>query len=190
MLLAKSMEHRTSWEVHDLVKKFPVFYRTGRFITTHVRARHWYLSWARSVHSPPLHPSWFLDDLFNISFPCTHRSLEWSVPSRTQYAPPLFPTLATYPAHHNLLNHPRNNICWRSANHECPHAVSSIHLLSRPSWVQISSLITVFLKTLGLCSTPQCDRPSFHTHRTQQKYYRSDVWLTVHRNSVWIRKTN
>ena len=21
-------------------------------------------------------------------------------------------------------------------------------------------------------------------------YYKSDVWLTVHRNSVWIRKTN
>ena len=26
--------------------------------------------------------------------------------------------------------------------------------------------------------------------RTKMKYCKSDVWLTVHRNSVWIRKTN
>jgi len=26
--------------------------------------------------------------------------------------------------------------------------------------------------------------------RTEHKMYKSDVWLTVHRNSVWIRKTN
>jgi len=25
---------------------------------------------------------------------------------------------------------------------------------------------------------------------SQTNLYKSDVWLTVHRNSVWIRKTN
>ena len=30
----------------------------------------------------------------------------------------------------------------------------------------------------------------FGTRRTNELYWKSDVWLTVHRNSVWIRKTN
>jgi len=29
-----------------------------------------------------------------------------------------------------------------------------------------------------------------YSNKKRTKYYKSDVWLTVHRNSVWIRKTN
>jgi len=38
--------------VPQLVKKFPTFYRTGRFSTDFTRARHW-TSWARWVQSTP-----------------------------------------------------------------------------------------------------------------------------------------
>ena len=43
----------------QLVKKFPAFYGTGRFITAFTSARHPSLSWARSIQSMPSHPtSW------------------------------------------------------------------------------------------------------------------------------------
>ena len=43
----------------QLVKKFPAFYRSRRFITAFTSARHLSLSWASSIHSIPPHPtSW------------------------------------------------------------------------------------------------------------------------------------
>ena len=43
----------------QLVKKFPAFYRTRRFITAFTNARHLSLSWASSIQSIPPHPtSW------------------------------------------------------------------------------------------------------------------------------------
>ena len=43
----------------QLVKKFPAFYGTRRFVTAFTSARHLSLSWARSVQSMPPHPiSW------------------------------------------------------------------------------------------------------------------------------------
>jgi hypothetical protein len=43
----------------QLVKKFPAFYGTQRFITAFAYARHLSLSWARSIHSIPYHStSW------------------------------------------------------------------------------------------------------------------------------------
>jgi hypothetical protein len=40
----------------QLLKNFPAFYGTRRFITVFTRALHWSLSWARSIQSPPPHP--------------------------------------------------------------------------------------------------------------------------------------
>jgi hypothetical protein len=40
----------------QLLKNFPAFYGTRRFITMFTRALHWSLSWARSVQSIPSHP--------------------------------------------------------------------------------------------------------------------------------------
>ena len=43
----------------QLVKKFPAFYGTRRFITAFTRARHLTLSWVRSIQPMPPHPtSW------------------------------------------------------------------------------------------------------------------------------------
>jgi hypothetical protein len=65
------MEKSPSWETNgsQLVKKFPEFYETWRFITTFTRAHHLSLSSARSIQpmpSPhmcymprPSHSSWF-----------------------------------------------------------------------------------------------------------------------------------
>ena len=41
----------------QLVKKFPAFYGTRRFITTLTSVRHLSLSWASPIQSPYLHPT-------------------------------------------------------------------------------------------------------------------------------------
>jgi len=41
----------------QLVKKFPAFYGTRRFITAFTSARHLSLSWTRSIQSIPPHPT-------------------------------------------------------------------------------------------------------------------------------------
>ena len=47
------------WLVLQLVKKFPVFYGTRKFITVLTSARHLSLSWANSIQSPQPSPtSW------------------------------------------------------------------------------------------------------------------------------------
>jgi len=61
----------------QLVKKFPEFYGTRRFITAFTRARHLSLSRARSIQSMP--PSHFLKIQLNIILPSTPGSSKWSL---------------------------------------------------------------------------------------------------------------
>jgi hypothetical protein len=78
----------TSWSivleklpVAQLVKKFPAFYRTRRFINVFTAARHWalVLSQMNPVHTFPPYSSKIHS---NIILPSTPRSSEWSLPFR------------------------------------------------------------------------------------------------------------
>jgi hypothetical protein len=60
--------------VAQLVKKFPVFYGTRRFIAVFTRASHWIVSWARWIQSTLSHPISFKIH-FNIIFPSTRIGL-------------------------------------------------------------------------------------------------------------------
>ena len=85
-------EHLQKIAGPHLVKKFPAFYGTRRFITAFTTARHLSLSGARSIHSmPPLH---FLNSYFNIILPSTLGFSKWSLSFRffstTRYAPLFF----------------------------------------------------------------------------------------------------
>jgi len=56
-LYTYSMEQSPSWEANriQLLKKFPAFYGTRRFIIAITSARHQSLSWASSIQSCPQH---------------------------------------------------------------------------------------------------------------------------------------
>jgi hypothetical protein len=55
------LTHSWSWalleklSIMQLLKNFPAFYGTQRFITVFTRALHWSLFWARSIQSIPSH---------------------------------------------------------------------------------------------------------------------------------------
>jgi hypothetical protein len=63
----------------ELLKKFPAFYGTRRFITVFTTARHLSLSWTRSIQSTNPPPQSQLSKFhFNIILPSTPGSFKWS----------------------------------------------------------------------------------------------------------------
>ena len=95
-VLTHSMEKSPSWEANgpQMVKKFPAFYGTRRFITAFTNARYLSLSWASSVQSISPHPTSWRPIL--ILFSHLRLSLSSSLfpsgfPTKTLYTPLLCP---------------------------------------------------------------------------------------------------
>jgi hypothetical protein len=86
----------------QLVKKFPAFYGTQRFITAFTSARHLSLFWASSIQSiPPHSTSWrstlILSSHLRLSLPSY--LFPSGFPTKILYTPLLSPIRATCPAH-------------------------------------------------------------------------------------------
>jgi hypothetical protein len=108
-LLTYSMEQSPSWEANcsQLVKKFPVFYETWRFLNALTSARHLSLSWASPIQSTHPHPtSWssILTLSSHLSLGLPSGLFHSGFPTKTLYTP--LPSLirATWPAHLILLD--------------------------------------------------------------------------------------
>ena len=126
----------------QLVKKFPVFHGTRRFITALTSVRHLSLSWAspiQSIYPPPT--SWR-----SILILSTHLRLGpmWTLPTgfptKTLYTPSLHPYAphAQPSSFFSILSPAQYWV--RSTNHLAPrYGISSIPPLPRPSSVQIFS---------------------------------------------------
>jgi len=105
----------------QLVKKFPAFHGTRRFITALTSLRHPYLSWASQIQSIYPHPTSWRSILISTHL---HLGLPSGLfppgfPTKTLYDPLSSPIRATYPAHLILILSPVQY--WvRSTDHLAP----------------------------------------------------------------------
>ena len=77
-LVTCSMEQSPSWKAKpEVIKNFPAFYGTGRFIAAFACTRNQSLSSARSIQSMP--PLTLLKICLHIILPSTPESSEWSL---------------------------------------------------------------------------------------------------------------
>ena len=91
----------------QLVKKFPVFHRTRRFITALTSVRHLSLYWASPIQSIYPHPTSWRSTLILSTHLCLGLPsglLHSGFPSKTLYTPLSSPIRATCPAHLILLD--------------------------------------------------------------------------------------
>jgi hypothetical protein len=99
----------------QLLKNFPAFYGTRRFITVFTRALHWSLSWARSIQSIHLILS---KTYFNTVHPPTSWTSLWSLSFKLSHQYPIcipLRPLSCYmlcSSHHPWLDH-SNYYTWR-----------------------------------------------------------------------------
>jgi hypothetical protein len=98
--------------VTQLVKKFPAFYGTRRFIIVFREARHWIVSWASWIHFAP---STCLPEVhLNVILPPTPRSSQWSLTSGPHNQNPINTSPLPHachmscPPHPPSFNHPNN----------------------------------------------------------------------------------
>ena len=140
----------------QLVKKFPTFYGTWRFITAFTNARHLSLSRAASIQFIPPHPtSWRSIAIFSsrlcLGLPCG--LFPSGSPTKTLYTHLLFPIRATCPAHLILLDFITRTILgeeYRSLSSSLCSFLHSPVTLSIPGPYLLS---TLFSNTLSLRSS-------------------------------------
>ena len=122
-----------------LVKKFPAFYGTWRFITAFTNARHMSLSCVRSIKSMPPHPTSWRLILILSSRLCLGLSsglFPSGFPNKTLYTPILSPIRATCLAHLTLLLFITRTILgeeYRSFSSSL--CITSIHVKILTSWL-------------------------------------------------------
>ena len=162
--------------VSQLVKKFPEFYGTRRFIAAFTSARQ-----LDPVHTPTSH---FLKIHLNIILPFTLVSPKWSLSLRFPYQNPVYACPLPHtcyvpcPSHSSLFYHP-HNIGW---------AVRVIKFLImyfsslpcyiiplRPKYYPQHPILENPKPTF----LPQCERPRFTTIQNNRLNY-SSVYLDLH----------
>ena len=139
----------------QLVKKFPAFHGTRRFITALTSVHHLPLSWASPIQSIYTHPTSWRSVLILSAHLCLGLPsglLPSGFPTKTLYTPSphLYAPHAQPISFFSILSPAQYWV--RSTDHLPPrYAISSIPPLPRPYYVQILSSNTLsFLSSMGL----------------------------------------
>ena len=164
------LEKLTSFQ---LLKKFPTFYGTRRFITTFRSARQLSLSWASSVYSIPPHPtSWK-----SILILSSHLSL--GLPSRL--SPSVFLTKTLY------------TFLFSPIRATCPTHLILLHFITRKifgeGYRSLSSSLCSFLHSLVKSSflgpIYVCMYTHTHTHTHTHKWEVNEKTQQFHFRRFW-----
>ena len=164
----------------QLVKKFPAFYGTQRFIKTFTSAQHISPSSASFIQFIPPHSTFWRSNL--ILFSHLRLVLPSGLPSgfttKTLYMPLLSPKHATctYTSFFLILS-PKQYLV-RRTHHSAPHyVVFSTPLLPRSSEAQIFSS-SPYSQNPQPTFLPQCERPSFTPTQNNRQNY-SSLYLNI-----------
>jgi hypothetical protein len=131
----------------QLVKKFPIFYGTRRFITAFTSARHLSVSWVGSIQSytPTTH---FLKIHLNIILLSSPGSFKWSLSLRFPHENPVYTSAHPHTCYMLRPSHPRLYLwqclqakisCWRGAFMLLPFRRPSKFTVEQPMKAQSKS---------------------------------------------------
>ena len=161
----------------QLVKKFPKFYGTRKFITAFTSARHLSLFWASSIQSILPHPTFWRSILILSSHPILGLPsglFPSGFPTKTLSNPLLAPIRTACTAHLILLDFIARTIFSEQYRSLTSSLCSFLH-----SPVTSSLLGPNFLKHPRPTSLPQCERPGFTPIQTKTQNY-SSVYLDLY----------
>ena len=157
----------------QLVKKFPAFHGTRRFITTLTSVRHLSLSWARPIQSIYPHPtSWrsilILSTHLCLCLPCG--LLPSGFPTKTLYTPLSSPICTTCPAHLILLNFITRTISGEDYKSFSSSLCNLLHSSITSSLLGPNIVLnTIFSYTLSFLSSHNVNNQVSHPYKTTGK---------------------
>ena len=156
----------------QLVKKFPAFQGTRRFITALTSVRHLSLSWARPIRSICPHPTSWRSVLIlstHLRLGLSSGLLPSGFPTKTLYTPLSSPIRATCPAHLILLDFITRTILGAEYKSFSSSLCNLLHSTVTSSLLGPNILNTMFSNTLSFLSSRNVSDQASHPYKTTGK---------------------
>jgi len=156
----------------QLVKKFPAFHGTPRFITALTSVRHLFLSWANPIQYIHPYPTYWRSVLIlstHLRLVLASGLLPSSFPTKTLYTPLSSPIRATCPAHLILLDFITRTILGEEYKSFGSSLNNLLHYPVTSSLLGPNILNTTFSNTLSFFSSRNVSDQVSHPYKTTGK---------------------